>query len=245
MKRTLKIVTLKSNDVMEAWIRLVKYCLQNEAPIVFGDENDPKRIGAEICSRVVLEKNAVEQLINGVALGDDPRCPFGKNAIQAYINEYTLEYIEEQSKLPIGDNKKFTYTYYDRLRRYPVGNEMIDQIAALRDNVGRQVKSGIFSNRHQAITWIPEIDIMSSEPPCLQRIWVSLVDIQAIEVHLDWRSRDLHDAWLANLIAIVSMLHRDIAKPNNCEIVRVVDSCDSLHIYAGQLEKAKTGIKGY
>jgi thymidylate synthase len=106
--------------------------------------------------------------------------------------------------------------------------------------VGRQVKSGIFSNRHQAITWIPEIDIMSPEPPCLQRIWVSLIDIKAIEIHLDWRSRDLHDAWLVNLIAIINMLHRDIAKPNNCEIVRVVDSCDSLHIYAGQIDKAKT-----
>lgn len=238
--RTLKTILLKGDDVMELWMKLLRYCLKNESEARFGDEDNPKKIGAEICSRVVLEKKAIDQLINGVALGDDPRLPFGRGAIQAYINEYTLQYIEEQAKLPDGHPQKFSYTYYDRLRRYPVGSKTIDQIADLRDNVARQINSGVFSNRHQAITWVPEWDIMSTEPPCLQRIWVSTIDKQSIEMHLDWRSRDLYGAWHVNLIAIVSMLCRDIALPNGVKIARVVDSCDSLHIYAGDLEKSRT-----
>lgn len=238
--RSLKTVLVKGDDVIEVWLRLLKYCVQNKSEASFGDENNPKRIGAEICSRVVLEENAVNQLIDGAALGDDLRLPFRRGAIQKYIDEYTLEYIEEQAQLPTGHNQKFTYTYYDRFRRYPVGTEKIDQVSILRENIGRQIKSEIFSNRHQMITWIPEIDIMSSEPPCLQRVWMSRVDTRSVEAHLDWRSRDGYGAWHVNLIAIISMLYRDIALPNGVRITRVIDSCDSFHVYAGDLQKVES-----
>ena len=95
------------------------------------------------------------------------------------------------------------------------------------------------------ITWIPEIDTFSPEPPCLQRVWISLIENNFIEVHLDWRSRDLYGAWHVNLVAIINMISRDIAKPNNCEIVRIIDSCDSLHIYNGDFDQAKLSVESF
>ena len=228
---------------MKAWINLLKYCIGNESSIIFGDKNDPKRIRGEICSRVVLEENAVKQIIDGVNyLPRQKMFPFGGKFIQHYVDEYSLKYIEEQAILKNGDKKKFVYTYYDRFRRYPTSNGIIDQVEALKNNLGQQIKNGIFSNRHQMTTWIPEKDVFSAEPPCLQRIWVTLIENNSIEVHLDWRSRDLYGAWHVNLVAIINMIDRDIAKPNNCKIIRVIDSCDSLHIYNGDFDQARTAV---
>jgi len=87
-------------------------------------------------------------------------------------------------------------------------------------------------------TWIPSIDAFSESPPCLQRIWMTLIDESSIEIHLDWRSRDLFGAWHVNLIALINMINRDIAMPLNCKIARIIDSCDSLHIYNGNWQEA-------
>ncbi|MDD3386317.1 MAG: thymidylate synthase [Candidatus Pacebacteria bacterium] len=242
--RTLKAILVKEAGFIEAWIKLLSYCIKNESQVIFGDKDNPKRIRGEICSRVILEGKAVEQIINGVSYLSKYKkvFPFGPQFIQHYVDEYSLEYIEKQASLPLGDKQKFTYTYYDRFRRYPTLKGLFDQVEALKNNVGQQIKSGIFSNRHQMITWIPEIDTFSAEPPCLQRVWISLIDKNCIEVHLEWRSRDLYGAWHVNLVAIINMINRDIAIPNNCKIVRVIDSCNSLHIYNGDFEQAKTAV---
>lgn len=247
MKRNLKTVFIKEGDFMRAWIKLLEHCIKNESLISFGDKDDPKKMRAEICSRVVLEETAVEQIIDGVNYLSKYRkqFPFGPQYVQHYVEEYSLEYIEKQAMLEEGDKGKFTYTYYDRFRRYPTSNGMLDQVEALKNNVAQQIKNGVFSNRHQMITWIPEVDTFSAEPPCLQRVWVTLIEKGSIEVHLDWRSRDLYGAWHVNLVAIINMIDRDIAKPNNCKIVRVMDSCNSLHIYNGDFDQAKSSVESF
>jgi thymidylate synthase len=247
MKRNLKIVLIKEVDFMRAWIKLLEHCIRNENLIPFGSKDDPKAIRGEICSRVVLEQSAVKQVLDGINYLPKygKLFPFGARFIEHYVNEYTLRYIEEQAMLGKEDKRKFTYTYYDRFKRYPTSNGIIDQVDALRENLKKQIENNIFSNRHQMITWIPEIDTFSPEPPCLQRVWISLIENNSIEVHLDWRSRDLYGAWHVNLVAIINMINRDIAKPNNCEIVRIIDSCDSLHIYNGDFDQAKLSVASF
>ena len=242
--RNLKPVLLKKDDFLLAWATLLKHCIANESPIIFGGKEEAKRLAAEICSRVVLEENAVKQAINGIECAKNPVFPVREMFIQRYIDEYSLEYVDEQRALSKDSNGRFTYTYYERFRYYPSSTgETIDQIEILRENVKSQIESNIFSNRHQITTWVTELDLRSSEPPCLQRIWITVVEPGAIEIHIEWRSRDLFGAWHTNLIAILNMLNRDIAIPNKCKIIRVIDSCDSLHIYAGDLDQAKAAVK--
>ncbi|MDD4358529.1 MAG: thymidylate synthase [Candidatus Pacebacteria bacterium] len=238
MKRRINPFSIRENDLPRAWAKLLKQGLRNERPVVFGDIKDPKTLRGEIRSMVVLEGNAIDQILNGVeVLGNDPRFKFGPGYVQMYVNEYTMEYVGQQRSLPDGHKKKFSYTYYDRFRYYPTPTGSFDQIEALKKNLGEAIENGIFSNRHQMITWIPWIDAYSNSPPCLQRVWVTLVDEKSLATRLDWRSRDLYGAWHVNLVAVANMLQRDIARPLDCKIVEIVDTCDSLHIYNGTGKK--------
>lgn len=41
------------------------------------------------------------------------------------------------------------------------------------------------------------------------------------------------------------MISRDIDEPLNCKIARIVDSCDSLHIYNGNWQEAQEAVKTF
>jgi hypothetical protein len=58
-------------------------------------------------------------------------------------------------------------------------------------------------------------------PHACKGIWITLIDKPLIEIHLDWRSRDLFGAWHVNLIALINMISRDIDEPLNCKIVKM------------------------
>ena len=132
MARKLKIYTLQSSDFQSAWAKLLQQCLKNESPIRFGDENEPKALRGEICSKVALEGKAVEQILNCVQeLGNDSRFHFGPGYIQKYVDEYTMDYIDWQRSLPDGHNQKFVYTYYERFRYYPAGTETLIKLKLL------------------------------------------------------------------------------------------------------------------
>jgi thymidylate synthase len=60
-----------------------------------------------------------------------------------------------------------------------------------------------------------------------------------VDVHFTWRSRDLFTAWQSNIICLTEMLNREVVKPNNCRIVRIIDYSDSLHLYARDIADAK------
>lgn len=161
-------------------------------------------------------------------------------SIQKYIDEYKIPYIEEQRSLSEDDPRKFVYNYYDRFRFYPISKgKTLDQVESLKESIAEQIRNNHSSNRNQMVTWIAEKDIKSESPPCLQIVWVPYLGNNQTEVHLHWRSRDLYGAWLYNLVAIINMIQRDIAEPNNCKITKVVDIVDSNHIYAGDFAQAR------
>lgn len=126
----------------------------------------------------------------------------------------------------------------------------------------------LVSNRDQVITWIPDRDMFVNEDqPCMARIQFFVYEYphthtdthtrmgllpnlnQEIseetyhrgkaEFHVTWRSRDLFSAWNSNMIALIKTLMKEIFKPNNLELIRVIDFCNSLHIYEGDWESAK------
>ncbi len=202
-------VEIDEEDFKRAWAKLVMKIVQvgMELPTEYGN------LSKDVCSRVTLSGGAIGQILKrDVHQGD----PFGKKRIEEYMQQYTREY----------DWKKqgFEYTYMERLTKY---NERIDQLGVLKD----RLKDGTVTRRAQAITWIPERDFATEHPPCLQRIWIRPLGEKRCEVHLSWRSRDAYGAWNSNICAIVDMLYREVLTPNNLKIVKLVDFCNSAHIY--------------
>jgi thymidylate synthase len=53
-----------------------------------------------------------------------------------------------------------------------------------------------------------------------------------------WRSRDLFAAWNSNMVGLLTMMKREVFEPNNYKLVKVVDFCNSLHIYEADWETA-------
>jgi hypothetical protein len=45
-----------------------------------------------------------------------------------------------------------------------------------------------------------------------------------------------------NIVAIIDMLNREIIRPNNCRIVKLVDYVDSLHIYESDTEAERVKL---
>lgn len=169
-----------------------------------------------------------------------------------FIEDKDNEYYHKYNDFEISDN------FIDQLK-------IIRENIAKRIEKGGEC---LISNRDQVITWIPDRDMFVSEDqPCLQRIQFFVykyphthIDTHTrigilpnfnqeiseethhrgnAEFHVEWRSRDLFAAWNSNIVALIKMLNKEIFEPNNLDLVRVVDFCNSLHIYEGDWEAAK------
>jgi thymidylate synthase len=92
-----------------------------------------------------------------------------------------IEYIDKPER------ERFSYLYFERLSMY---EKYVDQLDDLRWQLSAEMASGISTNRHQAITWKVQTDLLSPSPPCLQRIWIRYLGDDCVEVHMDWRSRE-------------------------------------------------------
>ncbi len=147
---------------------------------------------------------------------------------------------------------KWTYTYHERLCAYcPVEDlrtadsprpfKKVDQIQYIIDSLSNVAHT----RRAQAITWMPNADPKTDDPPCLQRIWCRLIDdgrgAMLLNMNTHWRSRDLYKAWFMNVYALAD-LQRIIAQKISEKIGktvtagRYVDISDSLHIYGSYFE---------
>lgn len=220
-------IFIQDTDFHNCWCRLIRYNILNGIDIIIGDKDEPKLIH-DICGLTELTGNAIKQIEN-----QEIHNQFPFKFINKYCNEYTRSYQEEyENKSEI---EKFTYTYFDRF----VNHFNIDQLNYMKDNLKYQINNNILSNRNQIITWDPKIDINHKASPCLQNVWVRYLGNQNVEVHWHFRSRDLYGAWQANIIALINMLNREIIKPNHCKIIKIIDYCDSLHIYENDINDAK------
>lgn len=188
--------------------------------------------------------------------------PGGPTELEVYRQE-VVEGIHDHWIDPAAG--KWTYTYHERLFSYqPVEDlkhrdagaqfEPVNQI----DYMVRKLSEAPHSRRAQAITWIPQADPETDDPPCLQRLWGRLLperngDGYCLSFNAHWRSRDLLMAWFMNVFALTDLQNRiagqleeKLQVPVRCG--RYVDVSDSLHIYGSyrdedleaEVEKMKT-----
>ncbi len=105
-----------------------------------------------------------------------------------------------------------------------------------------------YTRRAQAITWDPELDAEHHEPPCLQRMWLRILEDPekgpVLNMNTHWRSRDAYKAAFMNIFAITDLMKviaQDLSKRTGKEIKvgRYVDMVDSYHIYGSYFNEFK------
>lgn len=232
MSRMLSNVNLiRATDFNLAWVNAIGFVLTKGVPFVFGKE---KKRALDSCQLIELRGNAIGQIERREV---HPDFPFQGNRLDSYCNEFTYEYLANYKTWD--DDARFDYLYFERMADY---KGVIDQLQIMRNGLREQCMGDVSSNYCQAITWEPEIDNGILSTPCLQKIQARYVGNHGVDIHFSWRSRDLWGAAQANLVALIECLNREVVKPNDCKIVRIVDFSDSLHIYENDLDEVRTKI---
>lgn len=142
------------------------------------------------------------------------------------------------------DEGKWTYTYHKRIFNYEIEGKQIDQINYCLEKLSQAP----YSRRAQAITWNPNLDIQTYDPPCLQRLWFRLSQADDGMFYLNfnthWRSRDAFKASFMNMFALIELqvklagqLSQRTGK--SVRVGRYVDISDSFHIYGSYFEEFK------
>ena len=230
---------IEEKNFHNAYAKAIQAVLREGADLVIGGAEQRKPI-KDSCMLISLLGNAIKQIERREL---HPHFPTRRTHLDKYCKEYTYEYLKEYNCKK--EEEKFSYLYFERLAyykgyyAYASTNRKIDQIMDLRSKIQKQIETRLTSNRDQSITWDVGEDLWSSSPPCLQRIQIRYIPKGKVDIHLTWRSRDLYAAWQSNVICLIDMLNREVIKPNNCEIVRIIDFSDSLHIYKTDIEEAK------
>jgi thymidylate synthase (methanogen type) len=206
---------IQAVGLADAWAQAVNFVMKNGMQI----KTEYGPMSRDICSVIEVREPFVEPMLH-------PQFPTKELHVKEYLKQWERDY----------DWKKqgFEYNYMDRLINYPSRGKDVDQLKAICDLLPQGV-----SRRRQAITWIPERDLFVKEDqPCLQRLWVRVLGDGNAEMHCMWRSRDLFAAWNSNMVGLLTMIKREVLEPNELTLVKVVDFCNSLHIYEADWEAA-------
>ena len=192
-------------------------------------ENDPPSIDATMI--MVVEDPLSEPRIH-LCL------PTGFKDLRKYVRE-VLDGMHDHWIDPEGG--KWTYTYHQRLFKYPGLKGPVNQIEYVVEKLSRVP----YSRRAQAVTWDPGFDPKTDDPPCLQRIWFRCVEdsegVLRLNMNTHWRSRDAYKAAFMNMFALTE-LQKKVAEMisektgRRVLVGQYVDISDSYHIYGSYFE---------
>ncbi|MGP8319805.1 MAG: thymidylate synthase [Methanosarcinaceae archaeon] len=176
--------------------------------------------------------NQIREFLNLMIVIEDPYT----NSIPEDIS-WNEERLEEYSKqLITGENAQdFVYTYGQRLRNW---DDKVDQIAYVIE----KLKESETTRRATAVTWVPTIDTVVDEVPCM------IIDdfkIRNEKVHLTtlFRSHDFAGAYPANLYGLSKLLEY-VAENVGMKPGKITTISVSAHIYDHDWDKIEDIIKG-
>ena len=231
-KGDIPVLKVEGKTLPEAWENSLREVWQNGVAIKtqYDRPQDPP---SRDCSMVmVVHSPFLEPRIHRAL-------PTGLDELEVFRQEVVLGIHDHW----IGSHG-WSYSYHDRLSNYKVSGGGMDQLAIAIDNLA----DCFYTRRAQSITWVPEIDSKDHEPPCLQRIWLRILEDPrkglVLNMNTHWRSRDAFKAAFMNIFALTDLqkviadkVSKKIAKP--VKVGRYADISDSYHIYGsyfGQFE---------
>jgi thymidylate synthase len=169
---------------------------------------------------------------------------YTEKRFEAYTKEYTAAFMKESPKRP-------SYTYYDRIRRYSeldygeahAFDVSIDQLREIRKKLVKDYNSYLFSKRLQVITWVPHIDLRTSDVPCLQRIWFYPREDGKVDIHIHYRSWDIYKGFQSNVKGLLIWLMVDMMSICGMTIGDVMLVSDNVHYYLEDEERVERMFK--
>ena len=141
-------------------------------------------------------------------------CMFGRHFLDEYVTQLLT--------LHPPSDKSATYYYSNRLFDYPllrcdveepwqedpyyyVGDGNGDGLNQVYYSIIKRLAESPNSRRAIAITWVPEMDVCSGEPPCLQLVQCFIRD-QTLHMTCYFRSNDMLSAWGANAYGLTYLM---------------------------------------
>ena len=170
-------------------------------------------------------------------------CMFGEKAMQQYVNQLlTLHPPSSMSATYYYSNRLFDYPLLDCNVNGPCGKEYYYNGDGLGTGINQIITSIVErlakspnSRRAIAITWVPDIDIQSDEPPCLQLVQCFIRD-DKLHMVCYFRSNDMLSAYGANVYGLAHMQKLICNKINELSINKITIGTlttisSSAHIY--------------
>ncbi len=178
------------------------------------------------------EKQYVRDLIDGDM---DHRVLEGIESYTYHERLFCWGIIQPKHLELLKENKKPLVKIYDMItqREFKV-DEGINQLEMLIE----KAKEEPISRKLQVTTWEPHKDLVISGAPCLQRIWIRIIDQKYMVFQTMWRSRDLYKAWSSNVLGFTEFA-KWLASRLDLEFIQYVDFSNSLHIYKSDYDQVE------
>jgi len=242
------LIYVKRKSVKKTWYKLLQEVLKDGIEIKTEYDNEYTLLSKDVTAAIeitepfsdpIIKNNGKKLLIN-TKYGNTYSL-YGSLADTILIMSIKSGYIEEiidgySDHLIRDNNLGLSYTYHDRLFKYRPKSTSWFKINQIELAI-KKLKKYPYTRRAQAITWKPVEDPGRSDPPCLQRIWLRIIN-NKLSMQTCWRSRDLLKAWEANVNGMIQ-LQKKIANKLNVEIGDYIEFINSLHIYGNDIIKAK------
>ena len=159
-------------------------------------------------------------------------------------------YVEQLLTLHPPSSMSASYYYSNRLFDYPllrcdleipweddpyyyIGDGNGDGLNQIYHSIIKRLSLSPNSRRAIAITWVPEMDVNSDEPPCLQLIQCFIRD-QQLHMTCYFRSNDMLSAWGANAYGLAHLMEYIVRK--------ICDECYRLFCETGEEEYCWTDL---
>lgn len=228
-KMMLPVIMVKGDSVGEVWEKsLVE--LWEKGISVRTEYDRPGDVASKDATMIMVINNPFSE--PRIHLG----FPGGMEDLEKYRQE-VVEGIHDQWINP--EEKKWTYTYHDRLFNYNIPESAETKRVNQIDYIIEKLSTASFSRRAQAITWIPFYDPETYDPPCLQRVWCRIINDGGklnLVMNVHWRSRDAYRAAFMNIFGLTCLqkyIAESVSEKTGKEIAvgQYTDITDAYHIY--------------
>jgi len=243
------VIHVSAANLPEAWEKAIVACWERGATV--RTEYDRRDAAGDFVDPPSRDATVIAEVADPLA---EPRIhknfPGGPEELEIYRQE-VVDGIHDHW-VDSADPDKWTYTYHERMFGYRATTDVKDPAAPSLPPVDqiayavRKCAETHYSRRAQAVTWIPNADPQTDDPPCLQRLWFRILHDDAgdavLNLNTHWRSRDGYKAWFMNAFALTD-LQRAVAEriAEQCgrpvRVGRYVDISDSFHIYGSYFEE--------
>lgn len=178
------------------WI--VKYLIQEDVQLV--TEDGASTLESDFPVTLIVLQPFSDPMIS-------PAYLFSKQKAEEYVKQFTALTPPHSNEV-----KNFAYTYFNRLADYPyrtdygdwVGNGKGTGINQLKESIIDRLVINPTSRRAIAITLVPELDLKSHDPPCMQYVHC-MIRNKRLNMIAYFRSNDMMSAWGANAYGLAHL----------------------------------------